>query len=170
MKLKPTTNVKRKFRYRVGIGTIAEFGPAFVLLMIAFFAILTSSQILFYEMAAQKCCLDAATLAASSLTIKSGTALVQQQAKSFNSGLGKMLLLDSGKNQLSLQLTWTPVVPTKEPDQPSTERYATVTGEIAIQPFYLPMAIKLSSSAQCVLEHPEGWVPKEPDSSGIRTY
>jgi len=149
---------------------IAEFAPAFVLLLLAFFAILSVAQLLLYQMAAQKCCLDAATLAASSLTIKTGKEVVEQQAKKFNSGLGGMILLNNGKDQLLLQLTWTPAAVTSKLDQSPTERYATVTGDIVVQPFCLPVTIKLNSASQCVLEHPEGWVSRAPTSSSKQTY
>jgi hypothetical protein len=164
-----TLNLKIQY-FRSSRGTLAEFAPAFVVLLVAFLAILSAAQLLLYQMAAQKCCLDAAALAASSLTIKAGQQLVEQQANQFNSGAGKMLLLDNGKKPLFLQLTWTPVSIANNIAQATTDRYATVTGEIVIQPFCFPGSITLSSSAKCVLEHPEGWVPPERTSNGVQNY
>jgi len=172
MKSNFTQRGRHIWGYRNRLGSIAEFAPAFVLLTLAFFAILSVAQLLLCQMAAQKCCLDAAALAASSLTIQSGTALVEQEAKTFNLGWARMLLVNDGKHGLAMRLSWTPVpAPTSTGQtENSTERYATVTGEIDVQPFCFPASIKMKSSAQCLLEHPEGWVPRQLEPSGVKTY
>jgi hypothetical protein len=135
--------------------SISEFAPALVIVLTTFLAICSLTEVLAFDLAVQRACVDAARTAASSLTVKLAKESVKNSMNQFNSNPFKKLIDPKAEHDLRMSFSYSQTKPAGM--APAQTRYVRVQGEASIAPFGIPMEFKIAPSAECALEYPEGW-------------